>query len=94
MAKLIRVMNSYYETIAMVDNVTKALNKIEKYSSCSLSENTKLQAVNKYLNTEKSCIVLNCFGVAFHLELLEGTTKELEWHKQGFNLDQTAKLFK
>lgn len=93
MAKAIKIFNQYYELVAIVDNATKALAKIEKLSQCSLAEGVTVRKVNAWLKSHNTDIVSNCFGAVFHLEVFEGTGTEIKIEKIALNCQQTAALF-
>lgn len=94
MAKAIKVLNSYNELIAIVDNVKQALSKVEKFSGCSLADSVKPHSVNRDIVNNGSSVVFNAFDVAFYLESFEATTSDVKREKQFLNAAKMAELFK
>jgi hypothetical protein len=92
MAKAIKVQNSYGEVIALLDNATKAIKAIEKYSSCNIE--AKLQTVTKELKESGKTFVVNVFGAVFHLEVLEASAGDIRREKQYLNAMATLAIFK
>jgi hypothetical protein len=93
MAKAIKVLNSYNELIAIVDNVKQALSKVEKFSGCSLADSVKPHSVNRDIAEHKSAVVFNAFNVAFHLESFEASAADVKREKQFLNVYSVSALF-
>jgi hypothetical protein len=93
MAKAIKVLNSYNEVVAIVDNTTQAIKAIEKASGCSVAEGTTVRSVNRDLVEYNSAYIYNLFTVLFTLEVLEATTADVKREKQFINAQKAARLF-
>jgi hypothetical protein len=93
MAKAIKVLNSYNEVVAIVDNATQAIKAIEKASGCSVAEGITVRSVNRDLVEYNSANVYNVFGVLFTVKTFEATAADVKREKQFVNAQKAACLF-